>query len=304
MNLLETQIINEMTSLLYNFLPGSGNNRHSFLIAAQKAGVADFWVAGSKRPAVMQLLQTTLDARRYKFCPLILSIVQLGLPWRTQNSESGSGEPLTVKEIDDLNALLLRLQFKIPELHDAGFRTALAGAKAPPHPASVKPGQVQMDALARELVALSDFAPTPRGFAFEKFLSEAFALFDLAPRGSFRLVGEQIDGSFHLDGETYLLEAKWQGPKIGNRELQSFAGSVHAKSAWTRGLFVSYSGFSDDGLEAFARGNATRIICMEGHELWQTMQHHLDLAEVLARKARRAAETGSAFTPVRLLYCL
>ena len=31
------------------------------------------------------------------------------------------------------------------------------------------------------------------------------------PRGSFRLIGEQIDGSFHLEGETYLLEAKWQG---------------------------------------------------------------------------------------------
>ena len=79
----------------------------------------------------------------------------------------------------------------------------------------------------------------------EKFLSEAFALFNLAPRGSFRLIGEQIDGRFHLDGETYLLEARWQGPKIGNRELQAFAGSVHSKSAWTRGLFVSYSGFTD-----------------------------------------------------------
>jgi hypothetical protein len=161
-----------------------------------------------------------------------------------------------------------------------------------------------MDALARELLALSDLAPTSRGFAFEKFLSQAFALFRLAPRGSFRLIGEQIDGSFHLEGETYLLEAKWQGQKIGNRELQSFAGSVHAKSAWTRGLFVSYSGFSDEGLEAFARGNATRIICMEGHELWQVMQHRLDLVEVLARKTRRAAETGSAFTSVRLLYSL
>ena len=235
MNLVETQIINQMAGLLYDFLPGSGNNRYSFPIAAQKVGVADFWVAGSKRPAVMQLLQATLEARRHRFCPLILSIVQHSLPWRTGKSESENGEPLSIKEIDDLNALLLRLQFKIPELHDAGFRAALAGTKAAPQPASAKPDSAQMDALARELLALSDLAPTSRGFAFEKFLSQAFALFGLAPRGSFRLVGEQIDGSFHLEGETYLLEAKWQGQK--NRkpratELRGFCACKVGMDTW------------------------------------------------------------------------
>lgn len=52
----------------------------------------------------------------------------------------------------------------------------------------------------------------------------------------FRLTGEQIDGSFHLTNETYLVEAKWQDEKIGNRELQSFAGTVRTKSSWSRGL--------------------------------------------------------------------
>jgi restriction endonuclease Mrr len=98
------------------------------------------------------------------------------------------------------------------------------------------------------------------------------------------------------------LEAKWQGPKTGNRDLQSFAGTVHSKSAWTRGLFVSYSGFTDEGLDAFARGNATHIICMDGPELWQVMHRKLNLAEVLTRKARRTAETGRAFVEVNTLY--
>jgi hypothetical protein len=44
---------------------------------------------------------------------------------------------------------------------------------------------------------------------FEGFLNELFAGFGLAPRGAFRLVGEQIDGSFRLHGQTYLVEAKW-----------------------------------------------------------------------------------------------
>jgi hypothetical protein len=230
MSLVETQILNNLAGHLYNFLPGSGNNNFSFPIAAAKVGVAEFWIAGSKRPAILHLLEGTLRARRHRFCPLILAVVKHSMPWR-----AGRGDPLTIGEIDELNALMLRLEFKIPDLHEPAFRKALAGTPtSPPAPTQHDPATV--DALARDLIAISDLEPRPRGFAFEKFLIEAFALFGLAPRGSFRLTGEQIDGSFQLDGATYLLEAKWQGPQIGNRELQAFAGSVHTKSAWTRGL--------------------------------------------------------------------
>jgi hypothetical protein len=92
--------------------------------------------------------------------------------------------------------------------------------------------------LAVVLKEVTQLAPNPRGFAFESFLNELFAASNLAPRASFRHVGEQIDGSFHLAGDTYLVEAKWQDQKIGNRELQSFAGSVRTKASWSRGLYI------------------------------------------------------------------
>jgi hypothetical protein len=76
----------------------------------------EFWPGGSKRPAILRLLEGTLTARRHLFCPLILAVVQHSMPWR-----AGKGEPLTVTEIDHLSALLLRLEFKIPELHDSVF---------------------------------------------------------------------------------------------------------------------------------------------------------------------------------------
>jgi hypothetical protein len=299
MNLIEAQILNDLAGHLYNFLPGSGNDNFSFPVAATKVGVAEFWIAGSKRPAILHLLEGTLTTRRHRFCPLILAVVKHSMPWR-----AGKGEPLTINEIDELNALLRRLEFKIPELHEPAFREGLAGTPKTAGVPKPKNDPAAMDALARDLIAIGRLEPTPRGFAFEKFLSEAFALFNLAPRGSFRLIGEQIDGSVHIDRETYLLEAKWLGPKIGNRELQAFAGSVHSKSAWTRGLFVSYSGFTDEGLEAFAQGNATRIICMTGEELWRVLNQKLDLAEVLTHKTRRAAETGKAFVDLRTLYSI
>jgi hypothetical protein len=45
--------------------------------------------------------------------------------------------------------------------------------------------------------------PQQRGFAFERILNDLFELFQLAPRRSFRLVGEQIDGSFQLGQDVY-----------------------------------------------------------------------------------------------------
>jgi hypothetical protein len=94
--------------------------------------------------------------------------------------------------------------------------------------------------------------PQTRGLRFEGFLNELFAGFGLAPRGAFRIVGEQIDGSFRLQGHTYLVEVKWHGPQIGFADLMTFSGKVSGKAAWSRGLFVSNSGFTAEGLEAFS----------------------------------------------------
>jgi hypothetical protein len=54
------------------------------------------------------------------------------------------------------------------------------------------------------------------------------------------------------------------------------------KAAWTRGLFVSNSGFTDDGLEAFGRGK--RVVCMDGLDLYETLDRRLSLEDVIARK--------------------
>lgn len=62
--------------------------------------------------------------------------------------------------------------------------------------------------LRREFETLKLEAPKKRGFNFEKFLNKLFEVFNLNPRNSFRLTGEQIDGSFHLENNTYLVEAK------------------------------------------------------------------------------------------------
>lgn len=298
----EVGAVAALANLLYDFLPGSGNNATAFPLAAQKVGVAEFWPGGSKLPAVTQLLTLTLERKRGQFCALIVEVVKQSMTWR------GKREPLTRAEVEQLNALLPSVGFKIPQLLDEGFLATLAGSPAAAAPASpalstaVTPEPAALAALANRLLDLSGLAPQARGFAFEGFLTDLFQTYGLAPRGSFRpREGEQIDGSFELDNDTYLVEAKWKNEPTVAADLHILAGKLASRPTWSRGLFISYSGFTLPGLDAFHQGRSS-IICMDGFDLHQTLSRQLPLDRIIARKARRAVETGHVFVPVRDLF--
>ena len=160
------------------------------------------------------------------------------------------------------------------------------------------------DALSMRLIArlieITSLPPQKRGYEFEAFLKDLFDAYGLSARASFRLVGAQIDGSFVLHNETYLLEAKWQNAPSGVADLHTFEGKLREKASWSRGLFVSNSGFSSEGLQAFGRGK--RIICMDGFDLSEMLRLKLPFAKIMEAKVRKAAETGSPFVPVRELF--
>lgn len=290
----------DLADLLYNFLPGSGNSRTAFPLAAATVQCEDLWVAGSKRPAIVQLLSAALGQRRHKFGPLILAIVRQSMTWRR-----GRGEPLTRDEVARLNDILLRLSIKIPELNEQGFLDSLhrphARREDSAQPEDTRPTDEVAKGLSQRLVGLYEFPPQRRGYEYERFLTELFDAYRLTPRSPFKLVGEQIDGSFKLHGETYLVEAKWHAGKTGQSDLLAFAGKVAGKATWSRGLFISNSGFSDDGLKAFGSGRRTNIICADELDLHEVVHNRLSLVEILEEKLRRAAETNRAFVPVREL---
>ncbi|MGD2089377.1 MAG: COR domain-containing protein [Candidatus Aminicenantes bacterium] len=152
--------------------------------------------------------------------------------------------------------------------------------------------------LKNKFLALSELEPQKRGFEFEKFLNRLFELYDLNPRNSFKNTGEQIDGSFQMGSDIYLVEAKWQKNKIGQADLLVFAGKVSRKAKWTRGFFISMSGFSDDGQEAFSKGQPTSIIGMDGSDLEYILDRKFTLPEAISLKLRHAAETNEFFAPL------
>ena len=295
LSLAEAQAVKNIADLLYDFLPGSGNNKTAFPLAAAQAGVGEFWTGGSKRPAIVELLKLTLERRRSRFTALIIAIVHQSMTWRR-----GKGNPLTRDEIDRLNAALPGVSFKIPDLLDPAFLKSFGDpAKTAPTSSPTILSVAAAQALTARLMELTRLNPQERGLRFEGFLTDLFAAFALAPRGAFRLIGEQIDGSFRLHSDTYLVEAKWHGPKIGFVDLMAFSGKVAGKAAWARGLFVSNSGFTLVGLEAFSRGRQTNLICVDGLDLYEVLFRRVSLVEVLEEKARCAAETNRIHVPVR-----
>jgi hypothetical protein len=295
LSLDESLAVNEIAGHLYGFLPG---NPHpyaaqdiSFPGAAREVGLSHLWIGGSKRPAIARLLEQTLETRRDLFCPLILVILKRAIAYRS------GGNPITRDEIVRLNELLVKVHFKIPELWDIKFLDGLPREAAYAKP-PVEQTTLDMVRLRSQLIELAKLPPQPRGYAFEAFLRNLFEAHNLAPRGAFRLVGEQIDGSFQYGGDTYLLEAKWQAQQTREDDLIVFRGKVENKSQWSRGLFVSDAGFSDDGLEAFSKGRATNIIGMSGQDLYHIVNSEISLTDAIAKKVRLAAETGRFFVPV------
>lgn len=154
--------------------------------------------------------------------------------------------------------------------------------------------------LAAEFVVISTRDPQTRGYDFERWLKSMFDAYGLEGRGSFRLSAEQIDGSFQHGSDIYLVEGRWRNARADIGDLHAFHGKLEQKASWSRGLFVSMAGFSMGGLEAFGRGK--RLICMDGLDLHEMLDRGLGFDEVLKRKVRRAAETGSPFASVRDLF--
>lgn len=295
-SLTESAAVNDIADLLYDFLPGKphpyADQTISFPGVAAKLGLGKFWASGSKKPSITQLLQQTLEFERSKFCDLIIQMVRTGMTYR-----SNKNKPITREEIVMLNDLVTRVDFKIPELSEPTFLDTLPRKDVQPLAETTMkgPGKEVLVALQKKLVTLNDMEPQPRGYAFEKFLNELFDEYDLKPKSPFRLVGEQIDGSFQFSSETYLLEARWQNEPVGVSDLLVFDGKVKGKAKWSRGLFVSYNGFSKDGLKAFRSGRSTNIIGFSAQDLYFVVEGKASLTEAIEIKARNAAETGKMF---------
>ena len=311
LKLKESRAIAEIADLLYGFLPGSGNAKWkghiSFKTVAETVGVGEFWQPGSKTPMITVLMERTLEFRRGRFEPLILEIVRAGLFYRSKQ-----GFPVKPEEIDKLNGLILELGFKFPDLWDPDFKATLAqdgGLRAKKNVEIVMTKEKlketgrskrseDLELLRKDFYSLHSNPNRKQvGLTFEKILNSLFKLHSLSPRQPFRVIGEQIDGSFELDHEIYLFEAKWEQNPCPEADLLVFREKIQGKSAYTRGVFVSYNGISKDAAHAITQGKQPIFFVIDGYDITMLLEDNVDLSTYLRKRQRILAEEGRIVVP-------
>lgn len=116
-----------------------------------------------------------------------------------------------------------------------------------------------------KLDALND--AQKRGYEFEKYLNKLFSVFGLEPHTSYRTDTDQIDGSFILNGNTILLEAKYRAAQLSKNDLILFHESL---------LYLS--------------------------QKYMMCSQEKDLRDVLTRKFRYLDEYGIIYRHINLLF--
>ncbi|MDB5706232.1 MAG: hypothetical protein JWN66_3348 [Sphingomonas bacterium] len=137
-----------------------------------------------------------------------------------------------------------------------------------------------------------------RGYLLETFLNDLFDFEELDPRRSFKLLGEQIDGSFAWRSRTCLVEAKWVKDPVAGAEFGAFNYKIDGKSADTRGIYVSVNGYSPDAIRGMNAKGALKFVCIDGAHIMRALVSSEGISPILERVWRHADETGEAYLPV------
>lgn len=300
LSLKQSQIFSQLADLLYGFLPGTphpfADPAISFGGVASQLGLGDYWQGGSKLPAIQALLENVYLRDNAKFCDLILALVTEGITYK--NRKKGQ---ITREDIEKLNELIKMIGFKIPDLYDPQFLNTLPSTQSTINETPIKTEEKlseKIKDLDNEFTKISSLPAVQRGFELEKFLYKLFESYGFNPRPSFRLIGEQIDGSLDFDGSTYLIEARWRDQQTGYADLITLQGKVKRKAQWSRGIFISIAGFTSDGLQAFSKGERTSIIGITGQDIYLVLNQKKNLKDLIKFRVRRAAETGEIVSPV------
>lgn len=159
--------------------------------------------------------------------------------------------------------------------------------------------QKQLNSLKERFFEIVKEPPQQRGYSLELFLTDLFSFFDLAPRGAFKIKGEQIDGAFTHEGTDYLVEAKWRNELSSNADLYTFAGKIDGKLKNTLGVFISMSGYSQDTLDSNSHVNKSMIL-LDGLDLTMVLENRISLPDMIRLKRRHASETGEIMFRIQL----
>jgi hypothetical protein len=140
-----------------------------------------------------------------------------------------------------------------------------------------------------------------RGYALEVLLADLFDAYDIEYRRPYRTTHEQVDGSFHFRGFTYIVEAKWQTQSPSFDQLAKFKFNVDGKLDSTRGMLFAMAGFDEGTLEHLfkvARGSRNNLILVDHLDLITIFEGRMALTDALIVKIDAAEQEGRSWLPL------
>lgn len=166
--------------------------------------------------------------------------------------------------------------------------------------------QEAVEEVKRDLSALfSEPDSRKRGLLLEGVLNRLFARHGILVREAFVRNGgdgegivEQIDGVIEMDGHLYLVEMKWWNRPLGPGEV-----APHLMRLWNRGdargLFISYSGYTDAALAACRDALQQKVVVLcTLEEIVRLLEQAGDLQQWLRTKVNAAVVDRNPWLPI------
>ncbi|HYF70891.1 MAG TPA: restriction endonuclease [Ohtaekwangia sp.] len=209
---------------------------------------------------------------------------------------------LLINHMKDANLITIDKNEKTEKLYELGKRLLGKSNSKPDNKKEVKNTSeslnIDYDGFNTSLLDLEKISNSQiRGYEFEKYLNTLFKAFGLDPHASYRTEFDQIDGSFVLDKNTILIEAKYRKNSIPKDDLILFSRKIKLKSHFARGLFITYSLLDNKAVDYFT-DRSSRFVVLTVEELFIMCQNKTPLIDVLHKKFRLLDERGLIYKHV------
>jgi hypothetical protein len=162
----------------------------------------------------------------------------------------------------------------------------------------------QLRELISEYGRLSDLSggqvtPQARGIRFNEVVAAMLRCWGIAAEVSTSGKGSgEIDVTFVLDGERYLVEAKWEREKTNVDPLFKLQGRLRQRLRGPIGIFLSMAGFTPDAIEGIDRGDQLGMLLFDRTHFEAMLSGLVPPRELIGLAHDQAAFRGGAYASV------
>lgn len=145
-----------------------------------------------------------------------------------------------------------------------------------------------------KLHKLQGYTPQTRGQRLNSLIADALQCYGIKAEATVHGAGE-VDVVFGLEGRSYILEAKWEKKPVGTGHLAKFQKRIRQRLIGTLGIFLSMSGYSDDGLRDLKDGDRLETLLIDQEHLEALLAGMFLPEELIGSLVQAAAFRGSPY---------